>query len=263
MKFVPRRLDKTADISRGTRGAGEFLKNALLIACFLLLAYWLLGLGALWMAKSIPDAWEKKLGGPNVAMMAPEPEQEEALAGAQALLDRLMEGESLRELDYRLFIFNFPEPNAIAAPGGGIGVTPALLESMQSESGLAFVLAHELGHHQKRHLLQRMGRGLVFALVSTVLFNAEGLSLLKGGISLAEMGHSREHEREADDFALRLLHRKNMSLEEALELFHLIKEKDHFLQKYIGTHPLTEERIKHVETLIRELKAKGEPAPAP
>ena len=53
-------------------------------------------------------------------------------------------------------------PNAFAFPGGKIVVFSSLLDSVQSENGLAFVLAHELSHFQNRDHLRGMGRSIVF-----------------------------------------------------------------------------------------------------
>jgi beta-barrel assembly-enhancing protease len=59
--------------------------------------------------------------------------------------------------------------NAALLPGGHIIVTTALLEEAESENELAFVLAHELGHHVARDPLKALGRSLVFLTVASVL----------------------------------------------------------------------------------------------
>ena len=62
------------------------------------------------------------------------------LERAQALFERLIHQPGLRPLPYKFFLLNMSQPNAVAMPGGAVGVTSALLRAVTSETGLALVL---------------------------------------------------------------------------------------------------------------------------
>lgn len=68
-------------------------------------------------------------------------------------------------------------PNAVIIPGGHIIVTTALLKEAESENELAFVLAHELGHHVAKDSLRGLGRSLVFTTVASALGMGESMRM--------------------------------------------------------------------------------------
>jgi predicted Zn-dependent protease len=96
--------------------------------------------------------------------------------------------------------------NALALPGGHIVVTDELLALLEgADDALLGVLAHELGHVQRRHGMNALVR---FTLVSgaTSVILGDFSALLAGAPALlAHLGYSRAAEREADADAARLL----------------------------------------------------------
>jgi len=251
MKFTPKPLTNTADISRGRVSASAVMKDVLSVALFLALSYVVLGWLGIAVAHWIPDRWEKKLAPVTSSILRDSDDLD--LERAEGIFDRLLEGEVLRDLNYRLYAFRFPMPNAVAIPGGAVAVTPKLLEVVESERGLAFVLAHELGHHEHRHPLRALGRSL-FLYAGAAMFGDAGTAL-QGALEVTECNFSREQERDADDFALRLVHRKYGGTDGALELFEWLVENENEpqYQKYFGTHPLSEDRIIDMKKLSLEL----------
>lgn len=258
MKLIPREPQATADISSGRTSGRQQVRTAVLFLVVVASIWWLLGVLGGFIGARIPDRWERQLAG--TAGLLDDPELTNQLDRAQAVLARLTDGESLRALDYRLFLIDLDAANAVAVPGGGIGVTTELLEAVTSEEGLAFVLAHELGHHQRRHITRRLGRGLLQALVLGVVFGRDDVGVSAQSLAeLAESGYSRADEREADDFALRLVHRKYGASRAALDFFrHVVKAGgDPRWQNFVGTHPATGTRIAEMESLLAELEKRA------
>jgi predicted Zn-dependent protease len=151
-----------------------------------------------------------------------------------------------------------PEPNAVAVPGGGVGVTQGLLDRVQTETGLAMVLAHELGHHQHRHALKRIGRGLIFTIALGLILGGDVASVAQIGLDVAETSYSRGQETESDEFGLRRLFQTYGTTEGCLEFFEMMqKEFETDSQRWMAffsTHPLTSERIAHLRELAGELE---------
>ena len=139
-------------------------------------------------------------------------------------------------------------PNAAIIPGGHIIVTTALLAEAESENELAFVLAHELGHHVARDPLKGLGRSLVFVTVASALGigtgNADIVNLTG---SLTSLHYSRQQETAADFYALSAIVRYYGHGGASLDFFKRMQAKNKDLggkfSAYFSTHPLTEERI--------------------
>ena len=203
-------------------------------------------------AHYIPDSWERKLG--SIPNFLESKNSTARLERTQEILDNLMGDEELRDLNYKLFLFPLGTPNAVAIPGGSIGVSDSLLDQVESDIGLAFVIAHELGHHHHRHVLRALGRSL-FLRVGASAFGQTS-SAIDSALSFTDKNFSRKQEREADDFAIRLIYKKYGTTEGALEFFNWIIENntEHGFQQYFGSHPLTKDRIKTLKALAEELE---------
>jgi Zn-dependent protease with chaperone function len=258
MKFVPRELRDTADASRGDHSWGSFLKNSASVVLILGFLYLLLGLVADVVAWTLPESWEAGYLGPSALGWAvPEVDESEDLARARILLDSLTEGAELRPLPYHLFLIDEPDPNAVALPGGGIGLTRGLLDRVDSDIGLATVLAHELGHHQGRHNLRLLGRAILSRMVIALLFGESGSVMAEVPLFLAESGYSRRQEAEADEFALRLVNDHFGHTRGSLEFFELVRDEfeagTHQWGTFLSTHPLTVDRIERLHELQREM----------
>jgi predicted Zn-dependent protease len=267
MRFVPRELRETSDISRGDRTWTSFLKNVFSVFVILAGLYVLLGLAADVAARTLPERWEAEVFGrsPQKTDIS-EADAPEQFARAQQLFDRLVEGADLRPLPYHLFLIDTADPNAVALPGGGIGVTRGLLERVESDIGLATVLAHELGHHQNRHNLRLLGRALLSRILIAVVFGESGSAVAEVPLALAESGYSRRQEIEADEFALHLVHDRFGHTRGSLEFFELIRDDDTGLTgwgAFLSTHPLTDDRIERLRELQRGLEEpiSGPPPP--
>ena len=261
MKFIPKALNETADVSRGKLDRGTVFKNVLGVMLFVGGVYLLLGLIGLGLAKLIPDEWERKLSSQDWSTLSVKPaERKASLQRASAILQKLSKDEEFRDLNYEIFVFHMENPNAVAMPGGGIGLTPPLLETIQSEEALAFVIGHELGHHQNRHILRRLSRSLVIGIVGSLLFDSAGISSVNTLMTLAETSYSRHQERQADAFGLRLVHKKYGHTDNALEFFQAIRETENepIWQKYLGSHPLTDDRMEYLNSLRQSLNAAPE-----
>lgn len=249
MKYVPKPLTKTADVSRGRTPLRSRLKFLLTVVIVLGGLYLGLGLVADVLARTLPDSWESRFG----VLTLPGLPDDEALQRPRGILASLMSGEELRDLDYEILLLDIPQPNAFTIVGGRIAVTRGLLEVIESETGLAFVLAHELGHHQHRDNLRRMGRQLLYGVVLSSITGKASRTLVEASYQVAESGYSRKQETAADTYAMQMIEHKYGDTGDALEFFYKMREKHEqpAWQQYFTTHPLTAERIENLEEKAR------------
>jgi predicted Zn-dependent protease len=260
VRFVPKPLAGAADASRGTISWQTYVRNVASVVIVLGLGYMALGALAELLARTIPDRWEARMFGPPGAAVA-DPDTDR-LARADEILAKLRSSNELRDLPYRLVLVPDSQPNAFAFPGGAIGVTTGLLDSVESEPGLAMVLAHELGHHQYRHTLAAVGRVLVFTVARALLFSGSDTPLVDASLGIAESGHSRRKERAADELGLRLVYQTYGHTEGSLELYEELLDRDadtHHWAAFLRSHPLTASRLDSLRRLQAQLEA-GETA---
>lgn len=262
MKFVAKELKETGDVSRGQRSLRRQLRTLGAVVVGLALAYWALGaLGEL-IADNVSDASEAKwfASARSACDRSEEAEQRRsALQRARQILAKLERVRPARELPYCVFLLDADVPNAVAMPGGAIGVTPQLLDGLRSEQALAMVLGHELGHHQHRHVLRRMGRRLVYQVAIAIAFGAADASqVVQAATGTAESAHGRKQEREADAWGLALVHAAYGNVDGALEFFEWINHDHRFetprWAAWFATHPMTEERLADLRRQARSLK---------
>jgi Zn-dependent protease with chaperone function len=146
--------------------------------------------------------------------------------------------------------------NAMALPGGHIMVFSGLLKIVTSENEMAFVLAHELGHFNNRDHLRGLGRGIVFAFISTLIGSSDSsIARLAGKtLQVTESGFSREQESAADAFALQTLNCVYGHVGGATNFFnHMPKNLDPgHLGHYFASHPENRKRIQALITLQKE-----------
>src|SRR5690606_28753236 len=120
-----------------------------------------------------------------------------------------------------VFALRDPQINAFALPGGYIGINSGLIVAARSESELASVVAHEIGHVLQRHIARGMtqsaqsGHAAIAALAGALLAALSGSPDLAMGVAAfgqaaaidRQLGFSRQAEQEADRSGLEMLTR--------------------------------------------------------
>ena len=90
---------------------------------------------------------------------------DERLVATQDLVDSLAKHWPDSPYEFTVEIHDTEAANAMAFPGGLIVVTEGLLDQVESENELAFVLGHEIGHFRNRDHLRALGRIAVLSMV--------------------------------------------------------------------------------------------------
>ncbi|SFR82676.1 M48 family metallopeptidase [Sphingomonas jatrophae] len=187
-------------ITRGqARGIGFVIAG---VAAAGLLA-WSMGARALvWAAPLVPHRIAVQAGAPMLEMIAGGKRACEDRAGRAALdklAARVMPPRPVEPVT--LTVARNEQVNAFTLPGGQVILLSALIDAAETPEELAGVLAHELGHVEKRHPNQALIRHFGFDLFLQGLGGNVG-ALASTGLFLR---NSRAAEREADATALALL----------------------------------------------------------
>ena len=180
-------------------------------------------------------------------------DDDERLQEVQALVDRLVVHWPEVPYPLRVAIEESELANAMALPGGLIVVTQGLLDQVESENELAFVLGHELGHFKNRDHLRALGRGVVVSLFFATIMGHDAVGVNVADITLK--GFSRGQESKADEFGLGIVNAEYGHVAEASSLFQRWDDEDGaFLAyvSYLSTHPNSIDRIRTMNEIAVE-----------
>ena len=164
----------------------------------------------------------------------------------RALLERLAGHWRDAPYSFRFEVTDSEDANAMALPGGLIIVTTGLLDRVETENELAFILGHELGHFRNRDHLRGLGRGVALTLLLAVIGASDGASQLGLVVTdLTARGFSREQESDADNFGLEIMYAEYGHVNQSWRLFDrlLEEEGEDGLLVYFSTHPSSDNRI--------------------
>jgi beta-barrel assembly-enhancing protease len=168
------------------------------------------------------------------------------------------------EIELHFHLLDKSTPNAFATLGGHIMVTRGLINAVESENGLAMVLAHEIAHIQQRDPIRQLGRGAVLSLAWALVTGSTGQvgleRVLGTGGMLAMLHYSRDTERQADSLALDMLEAHYGHTMGAGQFFESILELESPPEwgEFLRTHPLTDERLLRIATRQSSLGVQGD-----
>lgn len=182
---------------------------------------------------------------------------------------RLAAASSSPGLSFDAFLVRDPTMNAFALPGGFIGVHSGLLVAAQSESELASVLAHEIGHVTQRHIARMLSQQrqssmsvmaamLLAALAARSNPNAAmGIATMAAGAQQQQMlSFSRDAEREADRVGLESLRQADFDPNGMVSFFGRLQQATRIYEgtapAYMRSHPMTVERIADLQSRVQE-----------
>jgi len=141
--------------------------------------------------------------------------------------------------------------NAFAAPGGYIFVTKGLYRSLQSESELVGVLAHEVGHVIKKHHLKILQQSRLVDMGGKVLAKRVGenehiKNLIGNGAEIFARSLDKNAEFEADRVAVILAARAGyepFGLPTVLQDIGHAAKDDNRVSLLFKTHPHPDDRL--------------------
>lgn len=238
---------------------------SVVMALSVALAVWGLPWAAHKVAQRLPQEWVVQLGagtltgleqalGNTTAVPAP---RQQALQAGFAPLART--GAIPATLIFR----DWPRvgPNALALPDGTIVMTDQLVALAEDDRELLAVLAHELGHVQERHALQKvLASSGVAALVFMLTGDVSGLAsiVVAAPTIMTHLHHSRALEADADRYGFELMTKQGLDpvwfarMIRKLEAAHTEKSTEGATDKapasdWLRSHPASEERAQRAE----------------
>lgn len=152
---------------------------------------------------------------------------------------------------YRFALIDNQQANAFAAPGGYIFITTGLILKLKTESQLAGVLAHEVAHSSRKHMLETIQRSKQLAGLTTAAATAldKDPKALSQVVNLATdtlftKGLDKKYEFDADKFGVAYAAASGYDPKGLPEFLAKLKEdKGKGGSIFFSTHPPLSERI--------------------
>jgi len=184
---------------------------------------------------------------------------------------------SVRPEDFRIYVVENEEWNAMAAPNFSIYVFSGLLEAMDDDE-VAIVVGHELAHatyeHSRRQYekstLVQQGAALASELAGSLIKNEVAADLTQMGMGYSAMTlvnvYSRDDEDQADRVGLRYAFEAGYDVEKGPKLWRRFAEKygesSAAANFFLGSHSRASARAKKLTEEIEHNYADAEPKAA-
>lgn len=143
------------------------------------------------------------------------------------------------------------------ADGKKVYMTPAMMDTMDADNEMAFVLAHEYAHNLMRHVQstqQNVGLASVAGMLVDAKLGTNTFSKIAG--NAAHMRYSKSFEREADYVGMYILARAGYNIDKVAEVWREASVRNPNSIYMATTHPTNPERFISLSHAVDEIKAK-------
>lgn len=216
---------------------------------------------SMWLAKKIPHKWEVEFRDDFVDNLKKyKCKETEAVAILQALAEKLLTKDPAR-IPIKVILIDWKMVNAFAYPGGIVVFTKGLLKEAKDPDEIAGVMAHELQHQIKRHILASLIRSTILtATWHVALGDYSGILVVDPSTiyQVASLKFNREMETEADSGAAYMLKAAKISQSGMFAFLKRLSDKHKLIPDFLSSHPM-QGRAKFFEKLIED-KANLQPA---
>lgn len=213
----------------------------------------------------LENSWENKAGAEGHEALKKDPgfvKDAAMLNRLGTVAKKLVPVCERKELTYHFAVLDSDELNAFALPGGYVYVTKGLMKAAATNDELAAVVAHELGHVNKKHSIRQAEKaGIMTAVVALMTVNDEAKKYQKAAAIaayFANLKFSRVDEYEADRCAVDYSSKAGFDPNGLITFFNRINSDNALTKvtKYFSTHPPTTDRIKAAQEEIKKIGGK-------
>lgn len=163
--------------------------------------------------------------------------------------------------DWEYTVFQSAEQNAFCLPGGKVAVYSGLIDLMNNEAELAFVVAHEIAHAVARHGGERTSWGTLQKFGSMAV-SKKGKSATDIYQKATQLGvilpFSRSNEYEADKIGMILMAKAGYNPDAAIGFWSRFTnggQNESLLNGLMSTHPRDGDRIQAMRNNLPEARA--------
>ncbi|WP_422362368.1 M48 family metallopeptidase [Reichenbachiella sp.] len=166
----------------------------------------------------------------------------------QIITDRLLSNLDSSQYEYKFHVIDESETNAFTTLDGNIYIFSGLIREVSSPEELALILAHEIGHAENKHVVEKLIKTIGIEALFSIMTGGDPVLISEISKLTLSTSFDRINEEEADDFALSLAYNSQINPRRLAQFFLKMKAKNQSaLQEkleFISTHPMSNDRIK-------------------
>lgn len=200
------------------------------------------------IGKDVAEQAEKEFGGVST--------DKELNARVEVVGKKIAAVSERKKIPYSFKVLNTKELNAFACPGGPVYITKGLLQKLNTDDELAFVLGHEVAHISLQHGRKAINKGLMAQTLASILLSGKSETIQQGvGIAwtIIDRGYSREQEYDSDEKGALYAIKAGFKGSGAVDALTVLQKesggsgKQSGLNKILSTHPPIQTRIDRVK----------------
>lgn len=157
-----------------------------------------------------------------------------------SIIQRVCKDNDIDPAKIKVHIIRNGEVNAFALPDNNMVIYSGLIDYAKSPEEVAGVVAHEIGHMEKNHVMKKLLKEVGLAMLFTMAGGDASFEIMKETARLlSSSAFDRDQEREADQFATEAMAKASIDPEHLANfLFRVSKTVD--LPEafdWVNTHP--------------------------
>lgn len=176
-------------------------------------------------------------------------DSESVTVALDSLLTHLCRANGIDRDRIKLHVFRNEEVNAFAFPDRHLVIYSGLIGECRSESELCGVMAHELAHMQKGHVMRKLVKEIGLSTLIGVASGGNGADVLRQTARLlSSTAFDRSMESEADTVAVSYLKRACISPGGLADFLSRLSKEENLpeIAVWISTHPASGERSQKI-----------------
>lgn len=168
------------------------------------------------------------------------------------IFDKLMKNVQRTSINYSYKVVRTDEVNAYAIAGGRMYINTGIIEFLDNENEIAFVLAHEISHNELRHCIKRVQYAAIASSIDPNLGE-----IVQVAYGMYSMPFTKYDEFEADELGVKLMKKAGYNKSGAVSFFEKLEklEKEYGMDQrdpvndFISSHPTAKERRNRVKKM--------------
>ena len=170
----------------------------------------------------------------------------------KGILNKLMKYVQRKDINYNYKVVQTDEVNAYAIAGGYMYVNTGILDFLDTEDEIAFVLAHEISHNEKKHCIKR----IQYAALASSVDPSFG-EIVQMAYNMYSLPFSKYDEYEADENGVMLMQKAGYNKSGAIAFFEKLEEleKEYGMDQrdavndFISSHPTAKDRRERIRKM--------------
>lgn len=180
----------------------------------------------------------------------PEVHSKQIKLSIDSLVEKICKSNDIDKTKIKVHIMESREVNAFALPNKHLILYTGLILDAQNESELCGVIAHEIAHMEKNHVMKKLIKEVGLSVLISMTGGRGGSDIIRGAAKhLSSTAYDRNLEKEADITAVDYMIKSNINpnaFADFLYQFSNDESDSPDALSWVSTHPDSKERAEYI-----------------